>query len=84
MSFWQPRCKPGYVALGDFCQKGTNKPSKYSSMMCVRKNLTKKCDKTKVFKYYSQRESKYILAYKSSDILVQGLITTDRQAYCLK
>eukprot|EP00091_Calanus_sinicus_P021028 TRINITY_DN6045_c0_g1_i1.p1 TRINITY_DN6045_c0_g1~~TRINITY_DN6045_c0_g1_i1.p1 ORF type:complete len:150 (-),score=25.11 TRINITY_DN6045_c0_g1_i1:44-493(-) len=43
-SFWEPLCENKYVALGDYCQTGYEKP-KTAAMRCVRRDLVFPCNK---------------------------------------
>ena len=83
VSFWEPICNSGYVALGDYCQTGHGRPST-SAMRCIRKDLTVACEKTKIWTDSGSGASMAAIVYKSYDTYVQGMITNERQAYCLK
>ena len=83
MSFWQPLCNEGYVALGDLCKIGHGKPSKIA-MKCIREDLTKPCGKTQIWTDKGTGAWQDARVFKTYDQLVQGMVTTNRQAYCLK
>jgi len=83
VSFWQPICNQGFVALGDLCKIGHGKPPKVA-MKCVRKDLTKPCGKTQIWTDKGTGAWSDAIVFKSYDQLVQGMITTRRQAFCIK
>ena len=54
-------------------------------MRCIRKDLTEECGKTKIWNDKGAKNwKKKVRVYKSMDRYVQGMITSKRQAYCLK
>ena len=83
VSFWQPICNQGFVGLGDLCKIGHGKPSKVA-MKCVRKDLTKPCGKTQIWTDKGTGAWSDAIVFKSYDQLVQGMITSRRQAFCIK
>ena len=83
VSFWTPVCNANYVALGDYCQNGYGRPS-LSAMRCVREDLTAPCGKTQIWTDKGSGARMDARVFKSYDPFVQGMLTSGRQAFCLK